>query len=533
MTEPIKAAIYARVSTEEQAEDDKVSLTVQREKAEAYCRAHDWEAVELYEDAGVSGAKADRPALTRLLADAREGKFQRVVFLKLDRLGRSLRDLLNLSHQLDELGVGIVSVHDSFDTRTPSGRLFFGILGAVAEFERELIAERSMMGKRGAAKRGHYNTGLTAFGFDYDPATRKLVVNENEAAVVRRVFSMYAREGLSQAKIAERLNAEGVPTKTLQTRSSDGVKKGWWKGQIARVLKNPIYKGEAYYGKTSMNGRGSARRRQPQPEEEWVRIECPEIVSEELWDAVQTRSERVRRRPQSPGERKGDFLLSGLARCEPCGRPMYGYTLRKRRRGELKTWRYLYCSGQHRYGYDCRDPERVNAERIEGPVLEAVIEAFSDPERVIAACHAYGEQLRAAESEQEGVIADLRRKLEGVAAARDRVVALFAKETITEADLTRQLAALDGEADEWQVELSRLEEVARQRETAHDLEKAARAIAGQIRPTIDEMTVDEKKTLLRALVERVSVGREGEITIECAVPGLVPEAGEDDYIRGR
>ena len=130
MTETVKAAIYTRVSTEEQAQPDKTSLAQQRERAEAFCKAHGWQVVQVYEDAGVSGAKSSRPALNIMLADAGEGKFQRVVFLKLDRRGRNLRDLLNISHRLNEIRVGIVSIHDSFDTGTSSGRLFFSILGA-------------------------------------------------------------------------------------------------------------------------------------------------------------------------------------------------------------------------------------------------------------------------------------------------------------------------------------------------------------------------------------------------------------------
>lgn len=119
----VKAAIYCRVSTEEQARPDRASLEVQQERAEAYCLAREWEVAGVYVDAGVSGAKADRPELSRLLGDAGEGKFQRVVFLKLDRLGRNLRDLLNLSHRLDGYAVGIVSMADSFDTGTPSGQI--------------------------------------------------------------------------------------------------------------------------------------------------------------------------------------------------------------------------------------------------------------------------------------------------------------------------------------------------------------------------------------------------------------------------
>ena len=529
---PVKAAIYCRVSTEEQSRPDKVSLAVQEERGRAYCEERAYAVAGIYTDAGFSGAEENRPALLAMLADARERKIDRVVAYCLDRLDRDPFVGGMIERELEKARVAIEYVTETYED-SPFGELMRDVRRSFAKFERLMISHRTRMGKLGQAKKGHYNTGWTAFGYDYDRETRKLVVNEMEAAVVSRIFSMYAREGLSQAKIAGRLNAEGVATKTLQTRSLDGVKKGWWKGQIARVLTNPIYKGEAHYGKTSMIGKGQTRRKQSQPPEEWVRIDCPAIVSDDLWEAVQKRSERVRRHPQTPAARKSAFLLSGLIRCKPCGRPMYGYTLRKRRRGELKTWPYYYCSGQHRYGYDCREHERVNAERIEGPVLEAVVDAFSDPERVLETCRAYGDQLRAQEDENEGVVATLRRNLGDAASSRDVVIALCTKGKITEADLSRQLTAIEKETADWQTELSRLEEATRQRETAREVEEAARAIADQIRPTIEEMTLDEKKALLQALVERVWVGRDGEMTIECAVPDILPATGEHDYARRR
>src|SRR3990170_2479138 len=271
----ITAAIYCRVSTEEEALADKASLTLQRERAEAYCKAHDWRVGEVYEDAGVSGTKADRPALDRLMADAQTGAFHRVVFLKLDRLGRNLRNLLNIAHKLDEFDVGIVSVHDSFDTGTPSGRLFFSILGAVAEFERELIVERSMSAKQRYAEKGRYFGGPAPYGYDYGKGAQNLTVNEVEAAVVRDIFRLYIRGGLSQGAIAEKLNADGVPTKTerVSFRSLDGIKRGWTHTHIKRILTNTQYRGEFRWGK-----------------DKGVVVPVPAIVSEEEFLAAHKRA---------------------------------------------------------------------------------------------------------------------------------------------------------------------------------------------------------------------------------------------------
>ena len=529
-TDTVKAAIYARVSTEEQVADKgnggeptrKVSLDFQKERAAAYCALKGWDVAEIYEDAGVSGAKANRPALDRLMADVHQGKFQRVVFLKLDRLGRNLRDLLNISARLDELGVGIVSVHDNFDTGTPSGRLYFSMLGAVAEFERDLISERMSMGRLGAARNGRYVGGPAPYGYDYNRETHQLVVNETEAAVVRRIYRTYIDEGLSHDRIAERLNAEGVPTKTTRVRSEDGKKKGWMRTHITRMLTNSLYKGTTHYGKTRLVG-GQKRTRQPQPSKEWIEIAVPAIVAEEQWLAVQRRARRNKRESQRPRDKANAFLLSGLMRCQECGRSMAATTNRTRAGGKVYAYRYYFCTGQHTYGTECRTPYRVKAEEIEGKVLGLLMETFSDPDKVLEACRAYGKQLQTAQEEQRGVTASLRRHLARAGVERERYIELFGKGTIGEADLQRRLAHLDAEVAKWQEELRHLEVAAQQEAAVREIEESAHAIAARIGSVLGEMTLEERKELVRALVERIWLDADNSITMDCIVPGLISD----------
>ena len=521
-TDSVRAAIYCRVSTEEQARPDKVSLEVQRSKAKDYCKAQGWEVAEIFEDAGESGTKADRPALAAMLAGAAEGRFQRVVFQKIDRFGRNLRDLLDLAHRLDALGVGIISIAESFDTSTPPGRLFFSLLGAFAEFERDRIAERIAMGKLGQAKKGNYNTGWAPYGFDYDPATRKLVVNEAEADVVRRIYRWYLRDGLSQRKIVERLNAEGVATKTDHVRSADGRKKGWWKGQIGRMLTNSRYRGESYFAKTRLtNGKKT-----PVPIDEWVPIDTPAIVSEEEWKAVQAKAKRNKGESRRPKDAVSTYVLSGLIRCEPCGYPMHGYTQRKMRGGTKKEWRYYTCYGQHKYNFECRSSYRVNADRIERAVLGSIVEAYSDPEKLLGAVSAYNTELEAVEEDREGLTVRLRRNLDRATEQRERVVTRWADAGLRDSDLKRQLERIERDVAGWEEELRRLDEASERRAEIDEIEKTARSIAERIAPTVEELTLEEKKTLLRSLVDRVWLGAANEISIECVVPNLLREGSK-------
>ena len=515
MTDTIKAAIYARVSTEEQATPDKVSLAVQRERAEAYCGTQGWSVAEVYEDAGVSGAKADRPALTRLLADAREGRFQRVVFMKLDRFGRNLRDLLNTTATLDASGVGIVSVQDSFDTGTPSGRLFFGILGAVAEFERDMIRERSMMGKLRHAERGRYFGGPSPFGYDYDPSAGALRINDPEAAVVRYVYSLYINEGLSHEKIAARLNAEGVPTKTgkVAHNSLDGRRRGWTRTHIARLLTNPQYRGEFQWNRRGANG---GRK----PKDAWVSVPVPAVVGGEEFEAAQQRARANKRESQRPRDKASLYLLSGLLRCQECGGAMITTTQRVTRKGVEHAYRYYLCSGQHSYDKPCRPSERVNAQAMEEAVLGMLADTFSDPDKVLQAVAADAKRRQEDHHHDDEIAAMLKRNLEGAEEERGRYIELYGRKKITEADLDRRLGVLDDNVAKWCEELQRIDERERQQAVVEEIAAKAGLIAAQIEGIMTEMSLEERKALVRRLVERVWLDRHNELTVECVIKGL-------------
>ena len=146
----IKAAIYARVSTSNIGQSPEMQLSEIRE----YCQRREWEIAGEYVDVGISGTKERRPQLDRLMADAHQRRFDAVLVWKLDRFGRSLRHLVNALAELEALGMAFVSLRDNLDLTTPSGRLMFQIIGAMAEFERALIVERVKAGMRAAKSRG-------------------------------------------------------------------------------------------------------------------------------------------------------------------------------------------------------------------------------------------------------------------------------------------------------------------------------------------------------------------------------------------
>jgi len=144
----IRAALYARVSTAEQ------SSVMQRDEMQAFCQRRGWNLIEEYVDEGFSGSQVSRPALNRLLADAKRRKFDVVLVYRYDRFARSLRQLVNALEEFRALGIDFVSLHEGVDTSTPNGRLVFGIFASIAEFERELIRDRVRSGLAAARARG-------------------------------------------------------------------------------------------------------------------------------------------------------------------------------------------------------------------------------------------------------------------------------------------------------------------------------------------------------------------------------------------
>jgi len=190
---PQRCAIYTRVSTENGLEQEFNSLHAQREAAQAYIKsqAHEgWKLIrDHYDDAGFSGRSLDRPGLQKLLADIRERRIDIVVVYKVDRLTRSLTDFGKLVELFDAHGVAFVSVTQSFNTTTSMGRLTLNVLLSFAQFEREVTGERIRDKIAASKKKGLWVGGLVPLG--YEVQDRKLIVNEEEAATVRLIFSRY------------------------------------------------------------------------------------------------------------------------------------------------------------------------------------------------------------------------------------------------------------------------------------------------------------------------------------------------------
>ena len=256
----LRCAVYTRKSSEEGLDMEFNSLDAQREACEAFIasqRAEGWVLVrDRYDDGGISGGTLERPALKRLVADIQEGLVDVVVVYKIDRLSRSLIDFTKLVEVFDANDVTFVSVTQSFNTTTSMGRLTLNILLSFAQFEREVIGERIRDKVAASRKRGMWMGGYVPLG--YDVRERKLVVNDAEAALVRRIFKGFV-ETESCTKLVQILRAEGATTKRGRPLT---------KSDVYRILSNRVYLGEAVHKGTAYPGEHDA------------------IVDQAQWDAV-------------------------------------------------------------------------------------------------------------------------------------------------------------------------------------------------------------------------------------------------------
>ncbi len=345
-----RCAIYTRKSTSAGLEQEFNSLDAQREACEAYIRSQaqqGWEKAGCYEDGGFTGANIERPGFQRLLKDADEGKIDVVVVYKVDRLSRSLLDFAQVMNHFNQHGVAFVSVTQNFSTADAMGRLTLNMLMSFAEFEREMIAERTRDKMRAARRKGKWTGGAVPLG--YDLVDHKLVVNELEAMTVREIFSGYL-EKRSSLSVVRDLEANGRTNKQRLSRTGrQHQPKPWDQDAVLRILKNPVYAGMMSCGPERHEG------------------EHPALIDRETFERVQVLLESKKRSVEVAPSR---YLLKGLVRCGLCQGSMTPASTRK---GEHE-YRYYRCLSRTKRGKESCASTPVPAEKLEARVVARIRE---------------------------------------------------------------------------------------------------------------------------------------------------------------
>ncbi|HCW7133076.1 TPA: recombinase family protein [Staphylococcus aureus] len=350
---------YIRVSTERQVEG--YSIEGQITQIEQYCQFNGYELVDIYADRGISGKSMNRPELQRMLNDAKNGKLDCVMVYKTNRLARNTSDLLTIVEELHRQNVEFFSLSERMEVKNSTGKLMLQILASFSEFERNTILENIYNGQHQRALKGYYQGNLP-LGYNNIPDNKKeLMINQHEANIVKYIFESYAK-GHGYRKIANALNHKGYVTKKGNPFSINS---------ITYILVNPFYIGKIQFAK--YKDWNEKRRKGLNDKPIIADGKHPPIISQELWDKVQSRKKQVSQKPQVHG--KGNNLLTGIIHCPQCGAPMAASnTTNTLKDGTKKRIRYYSCSNFRNKGSKVCSANSVRADVIEKYVMDQILE---------------------------------------------------------------------------------------------------------------------------------------------------------------
>ncbi len=505
-----RAAIYARVSDRSQDGEDKTSIQEQLTDMDDYCARRGLNVVERYQEVGRGWSKK-RPQFQRMLADARDGRFDTIVCWKSDRLSRGMFPAAALMEVVEAYQVRLESVMDAIDMKT------FGLMAAIGKIELDNFRERATMGKRGAAKQGRIPSGKIAYG--YRVASGGIAeVYEPQAEVVRRMFHAYVHEGKGAKRIAWDLTDEGVPTFNGGTL--------WHEQTVHRMLSNSVYKGTWAFGRTRNISTDEGTKVYEQPSESWIQVQVPPLVDEETWNRAQ--SAKKERFNHAKRNTKLFYLLQHMLRCKECGRKFRAqanWRTSTKVNGERVYYeataprRYYCCTGSD-IRLRCREKSWIRAEKLESRIWDEVRGVLETPSVIIAGIESQADQGIESFAEEQ---ARAERDLREVQLEEDRLIRLYVAGKITEDQLdhqrkfiTERLENLRAKLDDYRARTAR--DASMQR-VAWSVQEWAREV-GQ---GLDALVPEEQRVLLQNVVDEITIDGDNNLAITVAIP-IEPDA---------
>ena len=517
------AAIYARVSSEQQRQENTIAS--QTASLIEFAQSHDLEVPKewVFEDEGYSGATLERPGLEHVRDLTAEGQIQVVLAYSPDRLSRKYAYQILLIEEFARHGVETLFV------KSPQGdsaedQLLVQFQGMIAEYERAQILERSRRGKRHRAQSGEVSVLSNApYGYHYvrktDETPAAFLVDEAEARVVRRVYEMYTVEGFSIAEIARWLNTEGVPTRKASR---------WERSVVWAMLRNPAYRGMACFGKTRVSTRTRVMRPQrrrgvttpcttaghERPREEWIEIPVPALVTEESFARAQEllyqNKIRSRRRTIAPS------VVQGLVSCAKCG-----YALsRTSTQTSARKIHYYKCIGSDSWrklgGPVCDNGQFIRQELLDQIVWAEVIRLLQEPaliqqelDRRLVAARASDPTRKREQS--------LQRELTHVGKGIERLLNAYQEGLLSIEQLRERMPMLRQREQRLRAELQAIADQTNDRAAFLRLAETLTVFLTRLRSAAQTLSVIERQKIVRLLIKDILVG-EDTITIRHSIP---------------
>ncbi len=507
----LRVAAYIRVSTDEQAKEG-YGLVYQEEKIKSFVVSQDYilEEKHLYRDEGRSGTLPieGRPELKRLFDDAAKKEFDVVLVYRLDRFFRKTRLLLDALDRLSNFGVGFRSTTESFDTTNITGRFMTTMLGAVAEMERDTIKERMMSGRAVAARSGKWVMGGAPYGYEIDKKTKTLKIVPEEGKWIKEFFKWLVEENLSLHKIAKRANELKIATKgTRLNRKILGKKvSGYWhKRTLDRILTNDVYAGIATFRKYAKRPKSvnDIMAKKLRPQEEWIDISVPAIVSSETIEAA--KQQLLKNREMSERNAKQVYLYGKLVHCGYCGYKMpgafnppakEGYIMSKYYRGVFRKEEWLRGSKR------CIKCGNYSETRLE-PVWEVLKQILQTPKNIYGELEKLGAR-RIDKKAMKEKLGQIEKQLASIEKKKKKLLDLYLDEETTDNRPYRiRLKEYEQDEKDLKKESIRVKQILLNKQDRIEQKRALVKLADKFREKLDKITYEHKAQLLHRFIERV------------------------------
>jgi site-specific DNA recombinase len=518
------AAIYARVSSEQQKEENTIAsqtaALVEFAREQGFTVPGEW----VIEDEGFSGASLSRPGLERLRDLAAEGHIHAVLIHSPDRLSRKYAYQVLLTEEFARHGVETIFIKAPH-SGTPEDQLMLQFQGMIAEYERAQILERSRRGKRHRAKAGEVSVLCGApYGYCYirktNEAPARYVIDAAEAEVVRLVYEKYTVDGLSIGAISKLLRSMGLPTRRRATR--------WERSVVWAILRNPAYKGMACFNKTQVGPRqrvtrpsrlsgravyGENTSQHERPRNEWIEIPVPAIVSEETFAlAAERLADNKRFAPRRTVE---PSVVQGLVSCRKCGYALY----RTSTRSSARKIHYYRCLGSDGWRYldgarcDCQP---IRQDLLDQVVWRGVVHLIEDPALITAELDRRLDAARAAEPTKRRQEA-LERELTRVGKSMERLVTAYQEELVSLDELRSRMPELRAREQGMRAELQAILDQAADRLSFLRLAETLTAFLARLRQSAESLDIIDQQKIVRLLVKDILVDNDC-ITIRHSIP---------------
>ncbi|MBY0055054.1 recombinase family protein [Brevibacillus agri] len=529
-------AIYPRVSTGMQASegtslDAQVELCIRKAKDLGIPKAN----LKIYREEGFTGEDIDRPAMNELRQDVAQGKIARLIVTHPDRLTRDLTDKLILCRELERNQVELVFVDTEY-RNTPEGQLFFNLMSSIAQYELSLIKKRTVRGRLKAVEKDKKIMPMRVAPYGYDLHENTLIINEQEAEFVRKIYHWYVHENYTLREIGDRLYSLGAVPKRGESRN-------WSASSIRRVLTSEVYIGKFYYNRRETRKIRGEKTKNGTPkktyafreEKDWIEVTVPSIIDPHLFKLAQVQKEKNMKRS---GNVKYEYLLKSMIRCGHCGRMWQATTYTGRVNkvtGEKIRYTCYRCPNlfpkKYGEGVERCPTQTLRADMLDHYVWQLILETLSNPDDYMERLQSKSNEINL---ELQSAADHIKRQLEQKEKEKEKIKIMFKREVIDEQEMLTEMQKINAGLKSLEQELAgyekQLSEQAEKEISANRIAEVSKAVRNFIESAGDELTLEEKRHILETLVDEVIIRYDGN-EVQITAVGALDELKRQQFIQ--